>query len=96
MVSEFSISSSVLIMLAMIHERMTDENQAKNNTFDVVLVDTAGTMQDNKPLMREIGKLFSVNQPDKIVFVGEASVGNEAVHQLSKFDKSLKDFSGAD
>ncbi|MBW0518914.1 hypothetical protein O181_058629 [Austropuccinia psidii MF-1] len=68
---------------------------AKNNAFDVVLVDTAGRMQDNEPLMRALGKLVSVNQPDKIIFVGEALVGNEAVHQLGKFDKSLKDFSGA-
>jgi signal recognition particle receptor subunit alpha len=36
-----------------------------------------------------------VNNPDKIVFVGEALVGNEAVDQLSKFDRALKDFSSA-
>ena len=34
-----------------------------------------------------------MNNPDKIVFVGEALVGNEAVDQLVKFDRSLKDFS---
>jgi signal recognition particle receptor subunit alpha len=37
----------------------------------------------------------TVNNPDKIVFVGEALVGNEAVDQLTKFDRSLKDFSSA-
>ena len=37
---------------------------------------------------------MSVNQPDKIIFVGEALVGNEAVDQLSKFDRALRDFSG--
>lgn len=36
-----------------------------------------------------------MNQPDKIVFVGEALVGNEAVDQLTKFDRSLRDFSGS-
>lgn len=40
------------------------------------------------------GQLVSVNNPDKLVFVGEALVGNEAVDQLSKFDRALKDFSG--
>jgi signal recognition particle receptor subunit alpha len=35
----------------------------------------------------------TVNNPDKIIFVGEALVGNEAVDQLTKFDRSLKDFS---
>ena len=67
---------------------------AKKECFDVVLIDTAGRMQDNEPLMRALAKLVAVNSPDKIIFVGEALVGNEAVDQLSKFDKSLKDFSG--
>lgn len=39
-------------------------------------------------------QLVAVNQPDKIVFVGEALVGNEAVDQLTRFDRSLRDFSG--
>jgi signal recognition particle receptor subunit alpha len=46
-----------------------------------------------QPLMRALAKLVSTNNPDKIVFVGEALVGNEAVDQLTKFDRSLKDFS---
>jgi signal recognition particle receptor subunit alpha len=37
----------------------------------------------------------TVNNPDKILFVGEALVGNEAVDQLTKFDRALKDFSSA-
>jgi signal recognition particle receptor subunit alpha len=40
-------------------------------------------------------QLVTVNNPDKIIFVGEALVGNEAVDQLTKFDRALKDFSGA-
>lgn len=52
-------------------------------------------MQDNEPLMRALAKLVTVNNPDKIVFVGEALVGNEAVDQLTKFDRALKDFSSA-
>lgn len=43
--------------------------------------------------MRALSKLVTVNTPDKIVFVGEALVGNEAVDQLSKFDSSLRNFS---
>jgi len=66
----------------------------RDNDFDVVLIDTAGRMQDNEPLMRALAKLVSVNNPDKIIFVGEALVGNEAVDQLSKFDRALRDFSG--
>nr|GAT59595.1 signal recognition particle binding protein [Mycena chlorophos] len=67
----------------------------KDNDFDVVLIDTAGRMQDNEPLMRALAKLVAVNTPDKIIFVGEALVGNEAVDQLTKFDRALRDFSSA-
>ncbi|KAG7086592.1 hypothetical protein E1B28_002537 [Marasmius oreades] len=66
---------------------------ARDNDFDVVLIDTAGRMQDNEPLMRALAKLVAVNNPDKILFVGEALVGNEAVDQLTKFDRALRDFS---
>lgn len=62
--------------------------------FDVVLIDTAGRMQDNEPLMRALAKLIAVNSPDKVLFVGEALVGNEAVDQLTKFNRALKDYSG--
>ncbi|VDM19109.1 unnamed protein product [Wuchereria bancrofti] len=58
---------------------------------DVVLVDTAGRMQDNEPLMRSLAKLIQVNQPDLVLFVGEALVGNEAVDQLVKFNQALAD-----
>ncbi|EGN96060.1 hypothetical protein SERLA73DRAFT_185575 [Serpula lacrymans var. lacrymans S7.3] len=68
---------------------------AQENNFDVVLIDTAGRMQDNEPLMRALAKLVGVNNPDKIIFVGEALVGNEAVDQLTKFDRALRDFSSA-
>jgi len=68
-------------------------SSAKTNHFDVVLIDTAGRMQDNEPLMRSLSKLISVNDPDLVLFVGEALVGNEAVDQLVKFNKALADHS---
>ncbi|XP_044293381.1 signal recognition particle receptor subunit alpha isoform X2 [Varanus komodoensis] len=66
---------------------------ARNQGFDVVLVDTAGRMQDNAPLMTALAKLIAVNAPDLVLFVGEALVGNEAVDQLVKFNKALADHS---
>lgn len=66
---------------------------ARDSAIDVVLVDTAGRMQDNEPLMRALTKLIKVNEPDLVLFVGEALVGNEAVDQLVKFNQALADFS---
>merc|ERR1719334_3030384 len=45
-------------------------NFARDLKFDVVLVDTAGRMQDNEPLMRALAKLIAVNGPDLVLFVG--------------------------
>uniref|UniRef100_A0A8C2ZHF0 SRP receptor subunit alpha n=1 Tax=Cyclopterus lumpus TaxID=8103 RepID=A0A8C2ZHF0_CYCLU len=69
---------------------------ARNQAFDVVLVDTAGRMQDNAPLMTALAKLIAVNVPDLVLFVGEALVGNEAVDQLVKFNQALADHSMSD
>merc|ERR1712139_595839 len=55
---------------------------AAQSNIDVVLVDTAGRMQDNEPLMRALAKLVALNNPDLVLFVGEALVGNEAVDQV--------------
>jgi len=64
----------------------------RKNDYDVVLVDTAGRMQDNEPLMRALAKLITVNNPDLTLFVGEALVGNEAVDQLVKFNRALANY----
>ncbi|KAF6172814.1 hypothetical protein GIB67_034666 [Kingdonia uniflora] len=69
--------------------------EATRNGSDVVLVDTAGRMQDNEPLMRALSKLIYLNSPDLVLFVGEALVGNDAVDQLSKFDQKLADLSAS-
>ncbi|KAH0999471.1 hypothetical protein HUJ04_001361 [Dendroctonus ponderosae] len=66
---------------------------ARDTKVDVVLIDTAGRMQDNEPLMRALTKLIKVNEPDLVLFVGEALVGNEAVDQLVKFNHALADYS---
>jgi len=71
-------------------------NYARDCSIDVVLVDTAGRMQDNEPLMRALSKLISVNAPDLVLFVGEALVGNEAIDQLVKFNAALADHSASD
>ncbi|XP_050677680.1 signal recognition particle receptor subunit alpha homolog [Leptidea sinapis] len=68
---------------------------AADSKIDVVLIDTAGRMQDNEPLMRALAKLITVNEPDLVLFVGEALVGNEAVDQLVKFNQALADYSSS-
>ncbi|CAI5744661.1 unnamed protein product [Peronospora destructor] len=64
-----------------------------DNGYDCVLIDTAGRMQNNEPLMRALAKLVSNNEPDLVLFVGEALVGNDGIDQLSMFDRALADYS---
>jgi signal recognition particle receptor subunit alpha len=64
--------------------------EACRSKSDVVLVDTAGRMQDNEPLMRA---LSNINSPNLVLLVGEALVGNDAVDQITKFDQKLADLS---
>jgi len=66
---------------------------ARDQKYDVVLIDTAGRMQDNEPLMRALSKLIAINRPDAVLFVGEALVGNDAVDQLTKFNQALANHS---
>lgn len=64
-------------------------DEAKKKNYDCVLIDTAGRMQDNEPLMKSLAKLVEINQPDAILFVGEALTGNDSVDQLKKFNQAL-------
>lgn len=63
---------------------------------DCVLIDTAGRMQNNEPLMKALAKLVGDNDPNLVLFVGEALVGNDGIDQLSMFDKALKNYGRAD
>ena len=66
-------------------------NYARTAGYKCCLVDTAGRMQGNEPLMKQLAKLIKINEPDLTLFVGEALVGNEAVDQLMNFNRSLLD-----
>lgn len=66
---------------------------AKNENYDVVLIDTAGRMQNNEPLMNALARLIDKNEPDLVLFVGEALVGNDGVNQLEMFNQAIKDYS---
>lgn len=45
--------------------------------------------------MRAISKLVNTIQPNLVLFVGEALVGNDAVDQMSRFNQALADLSGS-
>ena len=66
--------------------------RAKDDGYDVLLVDTAGRMQGNDALMKAIAKLVHSAQTDLVLFVAEALVGNDAVNQLTTFNQYIIDY----
>jgi len=64
-------------------------NKAKREGIDVVLIDTAGRMQDKEQQMKDLAKLIDFNKPNLVLFVGEAIVGNDSVDQLTKFNRII-------
>ncbi len=67
---------------------------AKAKGIDIVLVDTAGRMQNKSNLMAELEKVRRVANPHLTLFVGDALAGNDAVDQARNFQQMLK-FDGA-
>lgn len=65
-------------------------NYARSHGIDVVLIDTAGRMQTDKNLMKEIEKIVRVTSPDFTIFVGDALAGNDAVSQAEEFARYVK------
>jgi len=62
---------------------------AKKNNMDVVMIDTAGRMQNKDSLMKEIEKIVRVTKPDMRIFLGESITGNDATEQAKSFNESV-------
>jgi len=62
---------------------------AKKNKIDVVLIDTAGRMQNRDSLMKEIEKISRVTKPNMTIFLGESITGNDATEQAKTFNDTI-------
>ena len=62
---------------------------AKENGYDVVLMDTAGRRHNDTHLMAPLASFAKAANPDKIIMVGEALVGTDSVLQAQNFNKAF-------
>ncbi|KAK8103727.1 SRP54-type protein [Apiospora kogelbergensis] len=62
---------------------------ATSEGYDVVLIDTAGRRHNDQRLMSNLEKFAKLANPDKILMVGEALVGNDSVAQARNFNASF-------
>ena len=57
---------------------------AVKHAIQVTLIDTAGRMNNSKPLMNELNKVVRVTKPDMKIFICDALTGNDAIDQAKK------------
>ncbi len=73
--------------------------EALNNNFNQVLIDTAGRLQNKKNLMEEYKKIISVlkkidpSYPNEVILVLDATTGQNALNQVEEFSK-IHDLTG--
>ncbi|MCD7823598.1 MAG: signal recognition particle protein [Oscillospiraceae bacterium] len=64
-------------------------SHARDYGNDIVIIDTAGRLQIDEELMDELGDLKEISQPNEIILVVDAMVGQEAVNVAKSFDEKL-------
>src|SRR5207237_3870275 len=63
---------------------------AEQNGLTFVVVDTAGRLQINEELMRELESITSKVSPDETLLIADAMTGQEAVHVAEGFLQHVK------
>ncbi|MCD6354476.1 MAG: signal recognition particle protein [Prolixibacteraceae bacterium] len=63
--------------------------KAKNEGYDVVIVDTAGRLAIDEEMMKEISSIKKAIDPDEILFVVDSMTGQDAVNTAKEFNDQL-------
>ena len=64
-------------------------NYAKENGYDLVLIDTAGRLHVDEELMNELKNINSSVKPDEIILVIDAMIGQDAINVINGFNDAL-------
>ncbi len=62
---------------------------AKKNFFDTVIVDTAGRLQIDEPMMKEIAAVKAAVKPLETILVADSMTGQSAVDVAKEFDEQI-------
>jgi len=63
--------------------------EARLKGWDVVVLDTAGRLHLDEPLMEELARIKAATSPDEILFVADAMTGQDAVRSATAFHEKL-------
>ena len=64
-------------------------NYAKENSFDYILIDTAGRLQIDETLMEELVNIENTIHPDETLLVIDAMMGQDAINVITGFNDKL-------
>lgn len=64
-------------------------NYAKENKKDYIIIDTAGRLQIDEPLMQELKDIVSTINPHEIILVIDAMMGQDAINVINGFNEAL-------
>ena len=64
--------------------------KAKNEKYDLVIIDTAGRLSIDEKLMDELVSVKSIVHPDEIFFVADALSGQDIINVATTFHERLK------
>lgn len=59
-------------------------------SYDVLIVDTAGRLHIDEELMKELEEMRRVLEPREVLFVANATTGQDAVKTAAEFDKRVQ------
>ena len=62
---------------------------AERSLYDVVILDTAGRLQIDEPLMEELRQIKAGVKPQEVLFVADAMTGQEAVNIAEAFNRDI-------
>src|SRR5690606_1129374 len=62
---------------------------ARDRGYTVVLIDTAGRLQIDEPMMQEVERIAEAVKPHEILLVADAMTGQEAVNVAQEFHRRL-------
>ncbi|ONI88329.1 signal recognition particle protein [Saccharothrix sp. ALI-22-I] len=63
--------------------------EAKRAQYDIVLVDTAGRLGVDEEMMRQAVDIRAAVQPDEVLFVVDAMIGQDAVNTATAFSEGV-------
>ena len=64
-------------------------NYAKENGYDYVLIDTAGRLHIDEALMEELKNIKKLINPDEVLLVIDAMMGQDAINVITGFNDNL-------